>query len=239
MEETFLVTLHMGSPIIMEILPCFDGILAWPAVQEAGLTGNAPDYDAIHDALPLRKRFLNGDKGDYVYEASTLFVKPDDIVASALVHVTKRFPVEEAAMYVREHTAKINLSSGPNRNYRIAFPAKSINQVHFLFTGDGDAVEKLLSKWLHGLGKKTAIGYGVINQIDIRPDSAANPLVFPDGEARRPIPVYAAEALGVTKGLDRTAMVSHRPPYSPWHPERRTECVVPRDSRLLGGVQWR
>ena len=236
MDSTYLVTFDLGAPVIMGPMASFDGLLAWCAVQQALLSTSMPDYDKIHNTLPLRKIFFSeGDDDNYVYGASNFFVESGKVVVLSKTYVNKMFPIEPAAKYLPGYKQKINLSSGLNRSYRIPFTTLSANQLLCHFSGDADAVEKLLRKWLRGIGKKTNIGFGVVKTISIEIDATANPLIFPDGEAKRVIPVYAAAALGVTQGLDRRAPAFYRPPYAPWHPERRVECIIPNETRILGG----
>ena len=229
--ECYRVTLELGSPIIQDRLASFDGLLGWCAVQELLSKNALTGYDDCLDNLPLRKMPFGID--DYVYAASNYFTE-GEAAAISKTFINKRFSVEQALKYLPGHAAKINISSGINKSYRIAFTTMSVNQIHYHFSGDADAVEKLLRKWLRGIGKKISIGFGVVKKISITPDKA-NPLVFRDGEAKRAIPAIAAEDLGVTKGLDRRAMGFYRPPYAPFHPERRAECVIPSESRILGG----
>lgn len=108
-----------------------------------------------------------------------------------------------------------------------------MRHMYFLFQGDTAEISRLLKTWLWGVGADTAIGYGQIKSIDLEPDHR-NPVLFADGSVRRPVPLDAADTVGVKAGLERVAIAYYQPPYSPKRPERQAECLIPDLKRMRG-----
>jgi CRISPR type IV-associated protein Csf3 len=231
-NNMYRITFDLSSPLIAGDQISLDGLLAWCAIEDAKYQeklGSYEEIDHIVNDLPLKKFPFISDRGDdFFYGATSMFTDPEALVAVDTVYVNKRFPLERAMEFLPHYKPQINEGSGFNKGYRIPFETITVNRIYFDFDGDPEKVGELLNNWMLGLGKKTSIGFGHIRKIHPIREVAGSPLVSPEGFARRTIPVAAAAAVGVQNGLERTAMVFYRPPYSPYHPERRAECIVPK-----------
>ncbi len=96
------------------------------------------------------------------------------------------------------------------------YPASSCTA--YFGAADPDRLKQLFADHFTALGKKRAIGFGQVREIEWT--ELENDLsLVDDGTAMRPIPSNKLEA------ADRTEYISWRPPY--WADENHTECAPP------------
>lgn len=227
---SYLLKINLSSPAILSPYATLDGALGWCAVQEAKRAGTLRNFDECLSSLPLSKvDILDG----YIYAVSSWFLEAGDPYKIGNSFITRRTPTGRVAEFVPNHKARISESVGINKNYRVARSYILTDSVNFLFDGDKERVAVQIEEWMTAIGKEANIGFGAVKSIDIRDDDR-KPLLTDDGVVRRPIPVDAADTIGVRSGLDNVAMHFFMPPYSPIHPERQKPCIMPKRSHLLG-----
>jgi hypothetical protein len=119
---------------------------------------------------------------------------------------------------MRRYTSatSINLGSGALKAYDLKIPTVLALEIEWHAHGDPDAVRHLLTEHVQALGKKRSIGAGVVREWVVE-EIAADRSTVVDGQARRRLPVGAAEGAPGPGAI--------RPPY--YHHTRVVEAVGP------------
>ncbi len=160
------ITFQLASPVVIPENPIhFDGVLARAAVERAGFDLTAQDH------LPL-DRYTCGDA--YVWKAS--WVEFTGISNRWMVDSIRRFePWQRARDQL--HGAlrtfkKITPGTGPDKAYQFFTPVMRAAQAYAYCIGDRSEIADLLKNITH-LGKLKRLGYGLIQDVEILPDSTA------------------------------------------------------------------
>ena len=168
----------------------------------------------------LGERILPLKKTAGIYHASVSFFDTSKAFATKIY---KRF-CERHLDLRRVRKKKIDTSRGHFRAFMINLIYIPARTVTFYACGDPDELQQLL-RFLPGLGKKIAIGYGFIKDFSIQEINEDYSIVK-DGVAMRPIPVPL-----VHSASDVVAM-AYKPPY--WAKEFVAPCVPPGAQVNLG-----
>ena len=160
--------------------------------------------------LPIKRTSRDGVS---VYHAS---VSIFDVKDAYTTTIYKRF-CEKYLDLNRIRKKKIDRRRGLFRDFMIKLVYVPARRVTFYTCGDAEALEKLLSA-LPGLGKKTAIGFGMISNFTIKDVREDRSLVH-KGKAMRPIPVE------LVKYAEEVVPMAYRAPY--WAKENVKPCVPP------------
>lgn len=107
--------------------------------------------------------------------------------------VNRRFPVAEAQTLGSDKIRRISIASGPCKSYRIPLPAGHLTEdaLTWYAVGARDPIAGLLSHCRY-LGKRRAVGLGRVVRWTVEPCEpwgAGFPLLSPDGEPLRTLPV--------------------------------------------------
>jgi len=174
-----------------------------------------PSKRAIQEVGDVRipiKRF-NLPNGEYIYHASVSFFDTKNAYTTTIY---KRF-CEQFLDLQKIKRRKIDTSRGFFKNYAIKLIYIPTRKVTFYTCGDPDALDFLL-EGLPALGKKTAIGFGMIKDYTIR-EVSDDFSIIKDGRAMRPIPIE------VVKSANEIIPMAYKPPY--WAKENVRPCVPP------------
>jgi len=121
----------------------------------------------------------------------------------------------------------IETGNGPYRAYAMPLIVSSTSKVVWFARGDKEEVKKLLP-YITALGKKRAIGYGMILKWKITEIEQDRSITMPGGVARH-IPVEYGDYPNSKRN------VSYRPPY--WDRRYFTECYIPT-WRFASGIEF-
>lgn len=157
--------------------------------------------------LPIQR--LNGGRPEWYYAASC--ARWSEPAAEGLDYWTKRVDVAQA--HFVETTARVPISGGRYRAYRMPTPYRHALGVSWCVVGEPEQIRGLLHLVTH-LGKKTEMGWGCVMEWSVEPASEDWSVRATDGSLTRPVPVDAG---GILYG--------YRPPY--WHPRNQTMCEMP------------
>jgi CRISPR type IV-associated protein Csf3 len=226
---SYKVVIELGSPVILYNYTTLDGILSWCMAQDLKAKDMLKDYDSFLSSLPIEKVAFGN---SYFYKSSCWFLDYGVAAPTFESMINRLFPFERAMSYVKNLKSNIDTSRGVDKNYILSYYPISVNRLNFVFDGDESEVSRLLKTWLKSVGKKASAGFGTVKSIDMGA-SDEDPVLFNDSSARRPIPLEAAQIVGVKKGLERTAVVAYRPPYAPFSRRTQAVCVVPDRERKI------
>jgi CRISPR type IV-associated protein Csf3 len=159
------------------------------------------DFFSLLD-LPLKKLRNNG---TFIYHSSVSRFNRDEIYVDKIY---KRFEDTKMKWMDPGRSKKIDTTRGRFKNYMINLPYIPTSQV--VFYGNGDIKEiKELIKYLPGLGKKIAAGFGFYHSFKMKEIEQDTSLVNKNNEAMRPIP---SEFLDVRKNYEKV-MLAYKFPY--------------------------
>lgn len=161
--------------------------------------------------IPIKKMVLPS--GDFIYHAS---VSIFDFNEGYITTIYKRF-CEKHLNYEKIKRKKIDRGRGFFRDYMIKLVYVPAKTVTFYVNGDVEQIEKLL-EGLPALGKKTAIGFGVIKDFKIKEIKDDRSIIW-NGKAMRPIPMEAVSE------ASEIVLMAYKPPY--WAKENHRPCVPP------------
>nr|DAF74037.1 MAG TPA: hypothetical protein [Caudoviricetes sp.] len=121
----------------------------------------------------------------------------------------------------------IDVAAGKYRAYRVPFVIRTIKngEVTFFARGTKEKIDDLLEK-MKAVGKKTAIGYGMVSDWEI--DSCENDFTLwhPEYGLMRPVEVESEEAKQIPDAQNYPVMMyGVKPPY--WKPKNARLCYVP------------
>lgn len=148
-----------------------------------------------------------------VYHASVSIFDEADAQTTTIY---KRF-CEKYLDFTKLKKSKIHTNCGHFRDYMIKLVYLPASRVTFYVNGDSQKIKELL-KGLTGLGKKTAIGFGMFNSYSIE-ETEEDYSVIKDGKSMRAIPIILCDYFGEVINL------AWRAPY--WAKEMVAPCVPP------------
>lgn len=165
--------------------------------------------ELITPELPLERRELNG---EWFWAAS--FAQYPQL-AEGIAYNHKRFDDTEAAYRVDfvGRRGKVHTQSGYYKNQRLPLVYIVTPRLEWHACGDRAEVESLLAV-ITAIGKKTGIGYGVVNDWIVEPWPVDLSCVDERGRPTRALPAANGPDYG---GI--------RPPY--WHPSNWARCWQP------------
>ena len=203
----------------------FDGLIAhlWLRAKLGDKYRTLPTKRVINfeygPDFPLEPFEVDGRR---IYRASVSLIdteNPEEAFSVLKVKVTK--------IYKRFHQRNLDLEklkiksihigSGYFRNFIISIPYVPAKRVIFYANADPEKLEYLLDG-LVGLGKKTAIGFGMIRSFKIT-DIGEDYSITKNGYSMRPIP---KEFL---KSYEELIPLAYKPPY--WYSRNITLCAPP------------
>lgn len=227
------VTARLRCGVISDGLLPLDGALYAAAHREAlgAKTASLPrasatEGDGLARHLPLKRipiaKMPDRWTPDFYYAASAAQWPPQ--VAEGLDHWTKRLDSQYVELLERQR-AKISTSGGTYRGYRMPVPYRHALAVTWYVVGEPLEIRRLLALVTH-VGKKTAMGWGVVQDWTVEPHAQDWSVTGPDGQLMRPIPQDGGLLYGVC------------PPY--WLPRHQVPCQIPgstmtRDADRYGG----
>jgi CRISPR type IV-associated protein Csf3 len=217
----YKITFHLTSPISFIDRPIFDGLLAYCYLREK------------HGSL-LQKLSLTTEEMDD-FSGLPLVRHPDGwFLASWML-----FDEEKATEYTgswkkrwaaqHDHlvdfgkkVAKVRTTGGPFKAYDQPIVLHSVRKVWFFFASeDVKEVERLLSRHLFGIGKKTSQGYGQFSHFEIEAERLN---VFGGKQIIRPIPAREEDLKRLKEGSFNLRMMAWKPPY--WLPANMAFCFA-------------
>lgn len=212
------ITFRMETPICLTYpFIFFDAVIAhlrnrcvdpegYRALPSKKVVKKASEID-----IPIKKMHLPN--GDYIYHSS---VSIFDFSEGYVTTIYKRF-CEKYLNYGKIKRKKIDRGRGYFRDYMIKLVYVPAKTVAFYVNGDAEQIEKLL-EGLPALGKKTAIGFGVIKDFKIK-EIKEDKSIICNGKAMRPIPIDALSE------AEEIVLMAYKPPY--WAKENHRPCVPP------------
>ena len=210
------------SPMVFYHLPILDSILAYCIVREKDKKRNIVSVHKIRQISEeeIKEFYRTIEHNTCFYPVPmTSCLLPIGKPLEFLDNWKKRFESKYSRIAdFGKSRRRIDTSSGPYRSYRMPLPAKIIQMCIFAFIGDGERVLQLIEENLVGMGKKTTIGFGWIDKIELKPVEYS---CF-DIAKMRPIPITLAEKYKIT---GRKVIASWKFPY--WQRENVCECIVP------------
>jgi CRISPR type IV-associated protein Csf3 len=194
----------------------FDSLLAHLYVRK-----NLPEYRALPSNkplplninLPVKKTVKNSIE---LYHTSVSQFEFSEVYSK---HIYKRF-CEKYIDFQKLKRKKLHINQGYFRNFMIALPYLPTPTVSFYVNGDKECIDELL-KGLPALGKKTAIGYGFINNYEIE-EIDEDYSLFKDGNPMRPIPIQWIDEF--QEGGEIIPM-AYKIPY--WARDSVAPCIIP------------
>ena len=177
--------------------------------------------------FPLKPFEANGRR---IYHASVSLIdteNPEEAFNTLKVKVTriyKRFH-QKNLDWEKLRVKSIQIASGYFRSFIISIPYIPARRVIFYANADPEKLDYLLSG-LVGLGKKTAIGFGMIRDYKIT-DTKKDYSIVKDGYAMRPIPREFLRA------YEELIPLAYKPPY--WYSKNITLCSPPFSKVELEG----
>lgn len=215
---TYQITFHLTSAVSFIERPTFDGILAYcymrekhgPLLQKLSL---APEELDDFSGLPLVRH------PDGWFLASWMQFHEEQ-AAEYTGSWKKRWDAQHDHLVdFGKKVAKVRTTGGPFKAYDQPVVLHSIRKVWFYFASEDVAqVERLISRHLVGIGKKTSQGYGHFSHFEIEPVEE-NP--FQAGKVIRPIPAKEEDLQQL--GAFKFRMMPWKPPY--WLPANMAFCL--------------
>ena len=218
--QTLRVDWSISTPVIPpgSGLLHSDALLAWAVTQRelaAGAsTGSIRD---LAEDLPLAKHFAAN--GSWCWCASALRWDNQTSGGRTIAAMVRRTEVTDIVQMVcdktlRSRATKLDLASGPQRNYLLRYDVIHATSATAYMVGDADKIEALLRDVKH-LGKKGNSGYGCVANTSVS-------VVSPEECDWR------WRALPEQCGNHVPALAAIRPPY--WDPTSFTSAWIPVDS---------
>lgn len=137
--------------------------------------------------------------------------------------IYKRFTDKETyKLTKKQQKGRIKTNQGHFKDFMINIPILITDTITFYCNGDKEELNRLLSH-LTSIGKKTSIGGGRINKINIT-ETSEDYSFFKEGMIMRPIPTKIK--IPIFEG-----MVFQQQPYKPpyWDKNNVTMCYVPQN----------
>jgi len=211
----FQITLRLGAPINVTT----------PWIHLDGLVGHLLLLDTLGKDffitpkklnlvpyLPTDRRTLPLKRTGAIYHASASMF---DYYSVRVAQIYKRF---EDKWTDSLHKRKINVVAGHFKAHMMKTPYIPCREVTFYAVGDLDIVQRLLEKYLCGLGDNCRVGFGVVRDMIFEPIDEDRSIVA-DGVAMRAIPVEMCEE------YEDATYLAYRAPY--WSPRNVSLCVPP------------
>lgn len=213
----FKITFKMSSAISFVELPTFDGLLAWCYMKQKHGTVTQPltikeDELETFDDLPLVRH------QDGYFMASWMQFDESLAVESTATWKKRWANQHDHLADFGKKVKKVRISAGEYKSYDMPIVITNIKEVWFFFQSENvSEVESLIRKYLFGIGKKTAQGYGEIESFSIEPID-----YNPFEKIIRPVPVKPTDI--VHNQNIKVAMMGFKPPY--WLPSNQGFCLL-------------
>lgn len=227
--EALRITARLRCGVLSDGLLPLDAILYWAHHRDALATltpgrrlraprARVPHDDGPETTGPLPLQIINPPgpgtiPGGHWHYAASCAVWPA-VVAEGIDYWTKRIDTQYLDI-LEIPRARIPVSSGPYRAYRMPLVYRHALVLTWYAVGDRARITYLLSLVRH-VGKKAAMGWGEVIDWTVEPHAEDWSVWGPEGRLMRPIP----DEGGVLYGL--------RPPY--WLPQHQTLCRLPDDT---------
>lgn len=218
----YKITFKLNSPINFIDKPLFDGILAYCYMKEhypnfeRKLSYSKDELIDLSD-LPIKK-----DNSDCFIASWMQYDKEIEFTGSW----KKRWANQTDYLAdFGKNKRQLRINQGEFKSYSVPLILKSIPQVWFYFDSDNvEEVNRLIDKWLWGIGKKTSQGYGEIDHFKIEKIDY-NP--FKDNVIR-PIPISGLNLSDKEKTelmmSGKVGLHCIKPPY--WLTEFAEVCLL-------------
>lgn len=131
--------------------------------------------------LPLKKAKKSN---LFIYHSSVSIFEHNKIYVDKIY---KRFEDSKLRHMDPGRSRSINITSGRFKNYMITLPYLPTPSVKFYGNGDINEIKSLI-KYLPGIGKKIAEGFGFFHSFSIKEIDGDNSIINENNEAMRPIP---------------------------------------------------
>lgn len=145
-----------------------------------------------------------------------------EVAARDTAHWTKRFDLDDALGYL-EADRSVSLKSGTYRLQRQPLYLEVTGEIVWHVMGEGEAVERLLTRHVRGLGKKRGYGLGRVLRWRVEPCAEDLSLRRADGALARPVPLLH-KRLGKLVEASAVAQIQANPPY--WTGHYPEACAV-------------
>jgi len=164
-------TFELCSPVMLDPLSSFDGIVAYLACTEREKQDGVPpgclDPDVVEDVignLPLKKF-----PGGGFYMASTVIYprrpRESSVVIPRVTAYNKFTTMPPGVLETLVEKNAIEADAGPKKPHMISYTARTIDRVEYIVEVEDENQRWELNRLLHGLthlGKKAGIGFGEI-----------------------------------------------------------------------------
>ena len=206
--------IYLNNPFIH-----LDSLISYLCLREAldDLFYNLPTEKTINTSeldLPIKQ--TNG-----VYHASIgIYGENIRLYRDKLY---KRFTDKQTyKLTKKQQKGKIKINQGHFKDFMINMPMLITNEITFYANADKKEMTRLLKHLTH-IGKKTSIGSGRVNKINIK-ETSEDYSFFKDNKIMRTIPV--SFKLPIIQGMT-FQKATYKPPY--WDSTKATMCIVPRN----------
>lgn len=224
----YKITFELDSAICFSELPLFDGILAYCYVKDKlgfvprSLNYNQDEMEKFFKEMQFDKIPLRLHEDGYFLASYMQYNKSSEESFSGSWKKRWANKHDKFADFGKSKRV-IEIGKGKFKSYDTLLNLHAIDKVWFYFDSDNiSEVERLLSKHLYGLGKKTSQGYGkiksmILEQIDYNPfEKVIRPV---------PIPKDITDQEKTKLLLDgRVQLCRIFPPY--WSNVRSEVCLV-------------
>ncbi len=171
-------------------------------------------------ALPIKKT-------EDVYHSSVSLFDKAPLYQSTIY---KRFnDMQTYKLKPRHRKGRIHTDRGYFKDFMINLPFILSSKVSYYTCADKKELERLLP-YLTGIGKKTDIGGGRIQKIEVNSVEQDHSF-YKDGEIMRPIPSHLAKNYLLMEGAVYMN-TSYKPPY--WDKRNVAMCLVPKNKVQMG-----
>lgn len=220
--NTYKITFDFppGGKVSFFHKPTFDAILFYAVVKEAlGDDFTQKTYLENGEAQKLYPKMPIEQK-DGVFQASFAFWSGDFVETSS--SYKKRFNMKHSHIIdFGKKNREVSITRGEFKSVNNPLPLLAVSQLWFFFRSDNVAeVERLISEYITGIGKKISIGYGGFERFSIEP-IPDNPF---ETSIIRPMPVAPESVAALLKAGTKLQMHGYRPPY--WLPENQSFCFL-------------
>lgn len=220
----YKATMHLGSPINISERPVFDALLyyAYMAERVSKYDFLSPSGAELHEIIKTVHLPLNSQDGFYLcsYAFYSEYVLGMDSWKKRWNSRHDDYADFGKAM------RRVNTASGDMKSYSVPFPAMSVQKLWFYYdTNSPEEVRRLLDNYLVGIGKKVAIGFGWIKNIEyeLADDSSIYRVYC------RPLPkeFVGPNIMAMFPSFPKMTRRpgAYKPPY--WYPPHQESIIVP------------
>lgn len=209
--ENLKITIHFDTAVHFSKNP-FDGVLASLYANELKNNNMYEEFENTNLELPFVKN-TNG-----IYHTSYPIVE-DDKFFMEVVGFVKAYPQKLAEQLDPSKAKKVDLQRGEFKMCAEEIERYHIKKFDVYMCADKEKVEELLHK-LNFFGKKTSLGFGKVEKIEIEAIENDYSLTNERGEANRILPAQFFPTIKAPKKALK------RPYYPYWKKYGLEECFV-------------